>query len=86
MVLKKVAFHVHGQKIQNFVKLKELLPYSSKEYSPSGPKIPKPGSNVDDSGVCPHCGDVSFSKFTKIFQKAMNDFSYRIVASSNMRY
>lgn len=57
LVLKKVAFHVHGQKIQNFVKLKELLPYSSKEYSPSGPKIPKPGSNVDDSGVCPHCGD-----------------------------
>ena len=75
MVLKKVAFHVHGQKIQNFVKLKELLPYSSKEYSPSGPKIPKPGSNVDDSGVCPHCGDVSFSKFTKFFQIAMNDFS-----------
>ena len=62
LTLKKVTFHVHGQKIQNFTKLKELLVYSTKEYNPVGPKIPKPGSAVDDSGVCPHCGEVSIFK------------------------
>ena len=60
-----MALNVHGQKIQTFAKLKDLLPQSSKEYNHNGPKIPKPGSNVDDSGVCPHCGEVNFIKIHK---------------------
>ena len=51
LALKKVAFHLYGQKLQTFTKVKSLLTYADKER--------RQGKKKDDPGVCPHCGEVS---------------------------
>jgi len=49
LALKKVTLHLHGQKLQNFTKVKALLSYAEKER--------RQGKKKDDPGVCPHCGE-----------------------------
>ena len=65
--LKKIAFYAYGQKIQKNERLAELIPHHSGEggkkslfFDTLTPKLPRSGSKVDDSGICPHCGEVSF--------------------------
>ena len=61
LALKKVTLHLHGQKLQNFTKVKALLSYAEKER--------RQGKKKDDPGVCPHCGEVS--TYTFYFQQGV---------------
>ena len=62
--LRKTAFHVYGQKLLKFERLKRIIPNHSEvvgkpKCDANGVRIPKPGNRIDDSGICPHCGEVS---------------------------
>ena len=69
LALKKVAYHCHGQKLQNYTKVKELLTYADKE-RPQGKK-------TDDPGVCPHCGDVSTFITSLVYKKCLKNNHFK---------
>ena len=84
--LKKIAFYAYGQKIQKNERLAELIPHHSGEggkkslfFDTLTPKLPRSGSKVDDSGICPHCGEVSFHFDIRYLYRNIKGFFFSLL-------
>ena len=87
LALKKVAFHLYGQKLQTFAKVKSLLTYADKER--------RQGKKKDDPGVCPHCGEVSNTNYIPnyisennlgIYNLAISIFDIEMIVKSSANF